>query len=84
MQGLLDVRGLSWTWSEAEPRQPPLQQPGWLGSSPDGVFRVPGRHVRPWGSIRAAGVDGGSVFFCVSYVSALTQKDRGGSGFTTS
>lgn len=78
------VRGLSWTWSEAEVRQLPLQQPGWLGSSLDGVFRVLVRRMRPEEPIRAAGVDGGSVFFCVSYVSALTQKDRGGSGFTSS
>lgn len=56
------------------PGSQPLQQPGWLGSGLDGVFRVPVRRVRPEESIRAAGVGGGSGFFCVSYVSALIRR----------
>lgn len=45
------VRDLSWTWSEAELRQPPLQERGWLDCGPDGVFRVLVRPVRAEESI---------------------------------
>lgn len=57
--------GLRRRWQEPDLRQPPLRQPGWLGSDLVGVLRVLVRCTQETKGLhyRVAGVDGGSVFF---------------------